>query len=74
MLIGQNLDQLFNSRLGCACVCCAFAYLIKRPNLKLKTWLKQLSGYLPQAFAFLIDDKKIAGSAHKNDTKINSSL
>ncbi len=48
----QNLGQVFNSRPGCACIHCAFAYIIKHPKLKLKTWPKQLLGYLPFAFAF----------------------
>ncbi len=41
-LKGQNLGRVFNSRLGRACICCAIAYITKRPNLKLKTRPEQL--------------------------------
>ncbi len=49
-LTGINLTWVFNSRSGCMCakdLCC---YAAKRPNLKLKTWSKQLLGYLLLAF------------------------
>jgi hypothetical protein len=49
-LTGQNLGQVFNSRLGRACICHAIACMTKRPNLKLKTQPKQLLGSLPLAF------------------------
>ncbi len=49
-LTGQNLDWVFNSRLGHACICRAIACRTKRPNLKLKNKPKQLLGYLPSAF------------------------
>ncbi len=49
-LTGQNLGQVFNSRLGRACICRGIAYITKRPNLKLKTRPKQLLGSLPLAF------------------------
>jgi hypothetical protein len=52
-LSGQNLGRVFNSRLGRACMHCAIAYITKQPNLKLKTWHKQLLGSLPLAFALL---------------------
>jgi hypothetical protein len=50
-LTGQNLGQVFNSRLGRACTCHAIEHITKRPNLKLKTWPKQLLGSLPLAFS-----------------------
>jgi hypothetical protein len=43
-LTGQNLGQVFNSKLGQACMCLAIASIKKRPNLKLKTRPKQLLG------------------------------
>jgi hypothetical protein len=50
MLIGQTVGRVFNSRLGCACICHAIAYITKRISLKLKTQLKQLLGSRPLAF------------------------
>jgi hypothetical protein len=41
-LTGQNLGRVFNSRLGHACMFRVIAYITKQPNLKLKTWPKQL--------------------------------
>jgi hypothetical protein len=49
-LTGQNLGRVFNSRLGRACMFRAIAYITKQPNLKLKTWPKQLLGSLLLAF------------------------
>jgi hypothetical protein len=43
-LTGQNLDRVFNSKLGQACMCRAIACIKKRANLKLKTRPKQLLG------------------------------
>ncbi len=45
-LTGRNLGQVFNSRLGRACMCCAIAYVTKQSYLNLKTWPKQLLDYL----------------------------
>jgi len=45
--------QVFNSRLGQAGICRAIACITKWPNLKLKTWPKQLLGYLQLAFVLL---------------------
>jgi hypothetical protein len=42
MLIGQTVGRVFNSRLGCACICGAIAYITKRVRLQLKTQPKQL--------------------------------
>jgi hypothetical protein len=39
---GGNLGRVFSSRLGCACISRAIAYITKQPNLKLKTQPKQL--------------------------------
>ncbi len=50
MLTGQNLGRVFNSRLGRACIHHAIVHITKQPNLKLKTWSKQLLGYIPLAF------------------------
>jgi hypothetical protein len=50
-LTGLNLDRVFNSRLGRACIDQAIVHITKQPNLKLKTQPKQLLGYLPLAFA-----------------------
>jgi hypothetical protein len=50
MLTGQNLVRVFNSRLGRACIRNVIVDITKQPNLKLKTWSKQLLGYLPLAF------------------------
>ncbi len=47
---GQDLSRVFNSRLGCACICRAIAHITKRPNLKVRTWPKQLLGSLLLAF------------------------
>ncbi len=58
-LKGQNLGRVFNSRSGrmrAMHLCCFEA---KGPNLKLKTWPKQLLGSLSLAFAppaYTIDD------------------
>jgi hypothetical protein len=41
-LAGLDLGQVFITRLGHACIYRAIAYITKQPNLKLKTWLKQL--------------------------------
>ncbi len=49
-LTGQNLGRVFNSRLGHACICRAITWITKRPNLKLKTRLKQLLVSLPLAY------------------------
>ncbi len=51
-LTGRNLDQVFNSRLGCVCICRAMACITKRPNLKLKTRPEQLLGSLLLALTF----------------------
>ncbi len=50
-LTGQNLGWVFNSRLGHACMFRVIAYITKQPNLKLKTWPKQLLGSLLLAFS-----------------------
>jgi hypothetical protein len=50
-LTGRNLGQAFNSRLSRACIVHAIVHLRKQPNLKLKTWPKQLLGSLPLPFA-----------------------
>jgi hypothetical protein len=46
-LIGQSLGQIYNSRSGCVLPYTHVAIKQKLPNLKLKTWLKQLLGFLP---------------------------
>ncbi len=58
-LTGQNLGQVFNSRLGHACICRAMAYITKQPNLNLKTWPKHLLGSLPLAFALPGENLKL---------------
>jgi hypothetical protein len=50
-LTGQNLGGVFNSRSGCMCAMHLCFYEAKQPNLKLKTWPKQLLGSLPITFA-----------------------
>jgi hypothetical protein len=50
-LTGQNLGRVFNSRSGCMCAMHLCYYEAKLPNLKLKTWPKQLLGSLPITFA-----------------------
>ena len=50
-LTGRNLGQVFNSRLGRACIGHAIVHIAKQPNLKLKTQPKQLLGSLTLAFA-----------------------
>jgi hypothetical protein len=50
-LTGQNLGRVFNSRLGRACMGHAIVRITKQPNLKLKTWPRQLLGSLLLAFA-----------------------
>jgi len=44
---GLNLGQGFNSRSGCMYAKHLLYGVAKRPNLELKTWSKQLFGYLP---------------------------
>jgi hypothetical protein len=51
-LTGQTLGRIFNSKLGHACICRKVAHITKRPNLKLKTRSKQLSGSLVLALVF----------------------
>jgi hypothetical protein len=46
-LTGQNLGQVFHSRLGHAGIGHAIVHITKQPNLKLKTQPKQLLSYLP---------------------------
>jgi hypothetical protein len=51
-LKGWNLGRVFDSRCGRASECHdAITLIIKQPDLKLKTWSKQLLGSLPLAFA-----------------------
>ncbi len=50
-LTGQNLGSVFNSKLCRACIGHAIVHITKQPNLKFKTWPKQLLGSLPLAFA-----------------------
>ncbi len=46
-LTGQSLGQGFNSRSDCmSAIIHLFSYEAKQPNLKLKTWSKQLLGSL----------------------------
>jgi hypothetical protein len=45
-LRGRNLGRVFNFRNGCVHVVYFLCVGIKLSNLKLKTWPKQLSGYL----------------------------
>ncbi len=49
-LAGQNLDQVFNFRHGRAFAPRTSFIAAKLPNLKWKTWPKQLLGYLLWAF------------------------
>ncbi len=51
MLTGRNLGWVFNFGCGRMFVC---ELTTKQPNLKLKTWLKQLLGYLPLALALCV--------------------
>jgi hypothetical protein len=50
-ITGQNLGQVFHCRIGFTCTGHAIIHITKQPNLKLKTWPKQLLGSLPLAFA-----------------------
>jgi len=52
-LTGRNLVRVFNSRL-CRMLVIGhgIVHITKQPDLNLKTWPKQLLGYLPFAFAF----------------------
>jgi len=50
-LEGQNL--VFKFRHGRVFAPCTYFIVDKRPNLKWKTWLKQLFGYLPLTLTFL---------------------
>jgi hypothetical protein len=47
-LTGRNLGLVFNYRM---CVMQLFCYKAKQPNLKLKTWQKQLVASILLAFA-----------------------
>jgi hypothetical protein len=53
-LTGQNRARIFNSRIGCVRAMLLCCYKAKQPNLKLKTWARQLLGYLLLAFVFPI--------------------
>ncbi len=46
-LTGQNLGRVFNFRNGHVHATYFLYYRLKLPNLKLKTWHKQLLGFLP---------------------------
>jgi hypothetical protein len=48
---GPNPSQVFNTKCGRVCVFLAIRLITKKPNLELKTWPKQLFGYLPLPFA-----------------------
>jgi hypothetical protein len=50
-LTGQNLAQVFHSKLGRACIGHVIVHIPKQPNLKFKTQPKQRLGYLPLDFA-----------------------
>jgi hypothetical protein len=54
-LTGQNL---FNSRLGRACIGHAIVHITKQPNLKLKSQPKHLLGSLQLAFALPVASVK----------------
>ncbi len=45
-----NLGRVFKSRSSCMCAMHLFWYKAKQPNLKLKTWTKQLLCFLQLAF------------------------
>ncbi len=45
-LTGRNMGWVFNFRSGCVYAAHLLCYKINLPNLKLKTWLKQLLGSL----------------------------
>jgi hypothetical protein len=45
-ITGQSLGQVFNFSIGHLYVVHLWCYKVKLPNLKLKTWPKQLLGYL----------------------------
>jgi hypothetical protein len=75
-LAGQNLGRVFNSMLGCACICRVISYISKQPNLQLKTRPRQLLDSLSLAFALpvqtiLVDvksvnDQLITDASHPN--------
>jgi hypothetical protein len=50
-LTGQNLGQVFNFRFGHLQAEHFWCYQVKQPNLKLKTWSKQLLCSLPLVIA-----------------------
>jgi hypothetical protein len=52
-LTGQNLGQVFNFRSGHLHAATFLVLSVKLPNLQLKTWPKQLLGYLPIVIALL---------------------
>ncbi len=51
-LTRRNQCQVFNSRSGCTHAIHLWCE-VKPPNLELKPWPKQLSGYLPKLLCFL---------------------
>jgi hypothetical protein len=61
-LTGQNLGRVFNFRFCHLHAEHFWCYQINLPNLKLKTWPKQLLGSLPLGIA-------LAGWAHKWTTQ-----
>jgi hypothetical protein len=44
---GQTFGRVFKYRSGCERIINLIFYAAEQPNLKLKTWSKQLLGYLP---------------------------
>jgi hypothetical protein len=50
-LKGQNLSRVFNFSFGHLHAAHFWCYRVKLPNLKLKTWPKQLLGSLPLVIA-----------------------
>ncbi len=65
-LAGQNLGRVFNFRRGHLHAAHLWCYLVKLPNLKLKTWHKQLLGSLPLDIALPRYTKVLSMKNHRH--------
>jgi hypothetical protein len=61
------MGRVFNARLSGACIGHAIVHITKQPNLKSKTWPKQLLGSLP--LAFVLPGHSYASFTRKNQNR-----
>ncbi len=67
-LAGRNLGRVFNSRSGCTHTMYFNPCKAKRPNLKLKTWPKQLLGCLTLDIVLPATTQVLAGAYQREAT------